>query len=156
MEVDSQYFWSGAPWDMVARSYVAEALNNATGGSSYNQNNVLAVSAMEGIGLSSKFMCLKADTHQSLMHWHMLVSGSDAHACTGPLLRTHKQLPSATDTAFSHLYATTVAMAIVCKSWPLFQLGFNAHRLPERLTVTCFTAKQTVCRLLPVFMKLKL
>eukprot|EP00878_Enallax_costatus_P008523 GHUV01008911.1.p1 GENE.GHUV01008911.1~~GHUV01008911.1.p1 ORF type:complete len:410 (+),score=61.73 GHUV01008911.1:192-1421(+) len=52
MEIDSQYFWSGAPWDMVARSYVAEALNNATGGSSYNQNNVLAVSAMEGIGLS--------------------------------------------------------------------------------------------------------
>lgn len=53
MEIDSQFFWSGAPWDMVARSYVADTLNVAFGGSSYSQGNVLAVSAMEGIGLSA-------------------------------------------------------------------------------------------------------
>lgn len=54
MEIDSQYFWSGAPWEIVARAYVAETLNLATKSSSFAQNNVLAVSAMEGIGLSSE------------------------------------------------------------------------------------------------------
>ncbi|KAF6259950.1 hypothetical protein COO60DRAFT_1700592 [Scenedesmus sp. NREL 46B-D3] len=51
MEIDSQYFWSGAPWDMVARSYVADTLNKALRVSGYSQGNMIAVSAMEAIGL---------------------------------------------------------------------------------------------------------
>lgn len=54
LEVDSQYFWAGAPWDMVGRSYAAQVMNQGLGTTLYNQANVLAVSAMEGIGLSSK------------------------------------------------------------------------------------------------------
>ncbi|KAF8058359.1 PSMD9 [Scenedesmus sp. PABB004] len=52
MEIDSQYFFSGAPWEMVARSYVAETMNAAFGSTDFNQTNVIAVSAMEAIGLS--------------------------------------------------------------------------------------------------------
>eukprot|EP00775_Hariotina_reticulata_P011305 gene11305-11455_t len=55
LEVDSQYFWAGAPWDMVARSYAAQVMNQGLATTSYNQANVLAVSAMEGIGLSMAF-----------------------------------------------------------------------------------------------------
>jgi hypothetical protein len=40
----------------VARSYVADTLNKALGVSSYSQSNVIAVSAMEAIGLSSTLM----------------------------------------------------------------------------------------------------
>lgn len=54
MEIDSQFFWSGAPWDMVARAYVADALNKGLQANSYDQTNVIAVSAMEAIGVSSE------------------------------------------------------------------------------------------------------
>lgn len=54
MEIDSQIFWSGAPWDMMARAYVAANLNTAMKTTSYQQTNVIAVSAMEAIGVSSK------------------------------------------------------------------------------------------------------
>jgi hypothetical protein len=56
MEIDSQFFWSGAPWDMVSRAYVADTLNRGLHRSSFDQTNVIAVSAMEAIGLSSKCM----------------------------------------------------------------------------------------------------
>lgn len=55
MEIDSQFFYSGAPWDMVARSYVASTLNAAAlpgVGRTFTQRDVIAVSAMEAIGLS--------------------------------------------------------------------------------------------------------
>lgn len=42
---------------MVSRQYVAETLNKALKVSSYNQGNVIGVSAMEGIGLSSECCC---------------------------------------------------------------------------------------------------
>jgi hypothetical protein len=54
MEIDSQYFWSGAPWDMVARKYVADTLNAGLKVKTFKQTGVIAVSAMEAIGLSSK------------------------------------------------------------------------------------------------------
>lgn len=54
MEVDTQYFWTGAPWDMVARSYAAQTLNTALGVSSYEQTDVIAVSAYEAIGLAGQ------------------------------------------------------------------------------------------------------
>lgn len=54
MEIDSQFFWSGAPWDMVARAYVADTLNKGLQATSYGQTNVIAVSAMEAIGVSSE------------------------------------------------------------------------------------------------------
>ena len=58
MEIDSQYFWSGAPWDMVARKYVADTLNAGLKVDTFKQTGVIAVSAMEAIGLSSKWAAL--------------------------------------------------------------------------------------------------
>ncbi|KAI8467059.1 MAG: hypothetical protein J3K34DRAFT_524060 [Monoraphidium minutum] len=59
MEISSQYFWSGAPWDMVARKYVADTLNaggrTPAPGRNYTQADVLAVSAMEAVGLAAAF-----------------------------------------------------------------------------------------------------
>jgi hypothetical protein len=56
MEIDSQYFWSGAPWDMVARKYVADTLNAALRPARrVGQGQVVAVSAMEAIGLSREY-----------------------------------------------------------------------------------------------------
>jgi hypothetical protein len=53
MEIDSQFFWSGAPWDMVARKYVADTLTAALRPPRpYRQGQMVAVSAMEAIGLS--------------------------------------------------------------------------------------------------------
>jgi hypothetical protein len=51
-EIDSQYFWSGAPWDIVARSYVASTLVAGLPGSTATPESVTAVSAMEAIGLA--------------------------------------------------------------------------------------------------------
>jgi hypothetical protein len=42
-QVSSQYFWSGPPWDMVARSYVADTLNAAGLGRAFAQTEVFAV-----------------------------------------------------------------------------------------------------------------
>jgi hypothetical protein len=47
---------------MVSRTYVADTLNRGLHRSSYDQTNVIAVSAMEAIGLSSKWM-LYADAN---------------------------------------------------------------------------------------------
>ena len=52
MEIDSQFFWSGAPWDMVARQYVAQAMNQAFSMQKHSKEDVIAVSAYEGIGFS--------------------------------------------------------------------------------------------------------
>lgn len=63
MEVDTQYFWSGAPWDIVARAYVADTLNNAPRvDRQYSQSDVIAVSAMEGIGLASECVVSRQST----------------------------------------------------------------------------------------------
>lgn len=66
MEIDSQFFWSGAPWDMVSRTYVADTLNRGLHRSSYDQTNVIAVSAMEAIGLSSKWMLYADANYQNM------------------------------------------------------------------------------------------
>jgi len=54
MEVNTEYFWVGAPWDMVGRSYAAQVMNKGLGTTLFDQGNVLAVSAMEGTGISSE------------------------------------------------------------------------------------------------------
>jgi hypothetical protein len=59
MEIDSQYFYSGAPWDNVARTYVADTLNKGYNTTSFKKTDVLAVSAMEAIGVSSESATLK-------------------------------------------------------------------------------------------------
>ncbi|CAL8467166.1 g6702 [Coccomyxa elongata] len=50
-EIDSQFFYSGVPWDMVARNYTAQTLILATG-KSLTQYDVIAVSAMEAVGVA--------------------------------------------------------------------------------------------------------
>ncbi|KAK9916545.1 hypothetical protein WJX75_003915 [Coccomyxa subellipsoidea] len=50
-EIDAQFFYSGVPWDMVARNYTAQTLNLATG-RSLTQYDVIAVSAMEAVGVA--------------------------------------------------------------------------------------------------------
>lgn len=65
MEVDSQFFWSGAPWDMVSRAYAADTLNKGLRSSSYDQMNVIGVSAMEAIGLGSEYAAT-AHAHHNL------------------------------------------------------------------------------------------
>lgn len=42
-QISAQYFWSGAPWDMVSRSYVAETLNAGLNGTQHTQHDVIAV-----------------------------------------------------------------------------------------------------------------
>ena len=52
MEIDAQFFYSGAPWEMAARQYVADALNKMDGmDGSLDMTKVTAVSAMEAIGM---------------------------------------------------------------------------------------------------------
>ena len=52
MEIDSQFFYSGVPWEMAARQYVADALNKMDGmDGSLDMTKVTAVSAMEAIGM---------------------------------------------------------------------------------------------------------
>lgn len=68
-QIDTQYFWAGAPWDMVARKYVADTLNAAAlSGVTATQNNVIAASAMEATGLARErallvCVCINRDGH---------------------------------------------------------------------------------------------
>lgn len=48
-EVDSQFFFSGVPWDMEGRKFVAEVLT-ASKIANVTMNDVIAVSAMEAVG----------------------------------------------------------------------------------------------------------
>ncbi|BDA42288.1 hypothetical protein COCOBI_03-1750 [Coccomyxa sp. Obi] len=59
-EIDGQFFFSGTPWDMVARNYTALTLNLANN-STLTQYDVTAVNAEEGIGVSAAL-----DQHNSL------------------------------------------------------------------------------------------
>ncbi|KAG2443695.1 hypothetical protein HXX76_002043 [Chlamydomonas incerta] len=59
-EVDGQFFFTGAPWEIKARDYAAQAISTALGfaqpGSglrdSVDATEVIAVSAMEGVGVA--------------------------------------------------------------------------------------------------------
>jgi len=51
VEVDSQFFYSGVPWDMTARNYSAVTINLAFN-TSLTAREVIAVSAMEAVGVS--------------------------------------------------------------------------------------------------------
>ncbi|KAK9901676.1 hypothetical protein WJX75_007959 [Coccomyxa subellipsoidea] len=59
-EIDAQFFFSGTPWDMVARNYTALTLNLANN-STLTQYDVTAVNAEEGIGVSAAL-----DAHNTL------------------------------------------------------------------------------------------
>lgn len=53
METDGQFFYSGVPWEITARDYVAEGINiafNYTGSAMKTALDVIAVSAMEAVG----------------------------------------------------------------------------------------------------------
>lgn len=51
-ETDGQFFWSGAPWDFNARTYVAYTLSTALG-KDITPYDVIAVSAMEAVGVAA-------------------------------------------------------------------------------------------------------
>ncbi|KAL6760862.1 hypothetical protein V8C86DRAFT_2546614 [Haematococcus lacustris] len=55
MEVDGQFFFSGVPWEVKARDYAAQTLAAALGGT-WSAADVLAVSAMEGIGVAEALL----------------------------------------------------------------------------------------------------
>lgn len=74
MEVDSQFFYSGSPFDQVSRQYISDSLSgNVTNGyiggigKKVSRHEVIVVSAMEAVGvmeLMSKFNALKHDTYK--------------------------------------------------------------------------------------------
>ena len=50
-EIDSQFFWSGPPWEWLTRTFSAETLNIAAGGGAkWTAKDVVYANAMEGIG----------------------------------------------------------------------------------------------------------
>ncbi|KAK9811758.1 hypothetical protein WJX72_009569 [[Myrmecia] bisecta] len=51
VEVDSQFFYSGPPWEATARNYSALTINQALN-TSLTASDVIAVAAMEAIGLA--------------------------------------------------------------------------------------------------------
>ena len=51
MQVDGQFFYSGVPWERSARNFTAIALNKARNTTKFNQKNVIAIAAMEAIGV---------------------------------------------------------------------------------------------------------
>ncbi|KXS22044.1 hypothetical protein M427DRAFT_129820 [Gonapodya prolifera JEL478] len=55
MEADSQFFWSGAPWDIITRQYISQVLRPAVPAVNPNatEQDVIVVSAMEAIGLGA-------------------------------------------------------------------------------------------------------
>lgn len=51
-EVDSQFFFSGTPWEITTRRYTAEAINMGYGGLfNTTLTQVTYANAMEGIGV---------------------------------------------------------------------------------------------------------
>uniref|UniRef100_A0A7S0RA27 Nucleoside phosphorylase domain-containing protein n=1 Tax=Chlamydomonas leiostraca TaxID=1034604 RepID=A0A7S0RA27_9CHLO len=57
MEVDGQFFYSGVPWELKARDYAADTLRAAgVAGDSVTARDVIAVSAMEGIGVAEALL----------------------------------------------------------------------------------------------------
>ncbi|CAM9580913.1 unnamed protein product [Phaeothamnion confervicola] len=48
LEVDGQFFYSGHPWEVVAREYAAMTLKEATG-MNYTRHDVIAAAAMEAV-----------------------------------------------------------------------------------------------------------
>jgi hypothetical protein len=45
------------PWAQVARNYVAQTMNAAFNSTTAAQDNVIAVSAMEAVGLGRELQC---------------------------------------------------------------------------------------------------
>lgn len=49
-QVDTQFFYSGVPWEVTSRDYASLALNLAYNVTTYTAANVVYANAMEGIG----------------------------------------------------------------------------------------------------------
>mmetsp|Transcript_12443 Transcript_12443/g.26864 ORF Transcript_12443/g.26864 Transcript_12443/m.26864 type:complete len:491 (-) Transcript_12443:204-1676(-) len=70
MEVDNQFFFSGVPWELKARDYAAMTLNaglGLRGSTALSAHDVLAISAMEGIGVAEameKYHALSSTRHK--------------------------------------------------------------------------------------------
>lgn len=61
LEADGQFFYSGVPWEMTARTYTAQVINAAFNTTEYSSRDVIGVSAMEAIGVA-----------EALMKWHSM------------------------------------------------------------------------------------
>lgn len=52
LQIDTQFFWSGVPWEFQARNFTAITLNKGFNTTKYQADNVVYSNAMEGIGFS--------------------------------------------------------------------------------------------------------
>ena len=52
LQIDTQFFWSGVPWEFQARNFTAITLNKGFKTNKYQADNVVYSNAMEGIGFS--------------------------------------------------------------------------------------------------------
>ena len=52
LQIDSQFFWAGVPWEFESRQFVAQTLNRGFKTNTSTPQNVIYANAMEGIGFS--------------------------------------------------------------------------------------------------------
>lgn len=118
-EVDGQFFYSGVPWDMLARSFVAETLNVALG-TSKTRRDVIAVSAEEAVGVTQAMQSynrLASSTLPPLPYTFVRANSDWLHApvVRGPG-RTWRQIDQTRDFVTGYAYAIASYSTIVL-SW---------------------------------------
>mmetsp|Transcript_219 Transcript_219/g.271 ORF Transcript_219/g.271 Transcript_219/m.271 type:complete len:553 (+) Transcript_219:76-1734(+) len=66
-EVSSDFVWEGAPYDEVARKYIAQGMKKLASSKNVSSRDVFAVSAMEGIGWMSALHTYQRDIKGSII-----------------------------------------------------------------------------------------
>eukprot|EP00798_Chlamydomonas_sp_ICE-L_P016299 gene16299-22487_t len=121
VEVDSQFFFSGPPYEATCRNLSAHVLNLATNSSEYASTDVVFASAMLGIGFGKALMAYNQFSSRPIPYVNMRGASDYAHmpVANGPTAGTYVYAEPELKPDFAVGYATAIDnfSAVILAFW---------------------------------------
>jgi hypothetical protein len=140
IEIDGQFFFSGLPWEMLARNFSGEALNQARNTTRFLQTNTIPASAEEGVGVSfavQQYNYINPTT--PFLNTNVRTNSDWLHNPVYPLADgTWRQIDQTRDFTTGYAYAIASGSNVVL-SWLQTKCYAQvfAGQLPGPVTATC-------------------
>lgn len=135
VEVDSQFFYSGVPWEITARNYTALTINQAFN-SSVTPKDVVAVSAMEAVGVAQAIDAYNAlNATKSKIPYVFVRGNSDwlhqpvTKSANGTWTHVSPELPTVFTDGYRYAIATTSNVVLSLMSQRCKELTWSTNSL---------------------------
>eukprot|EP00798_Chlamydomonas_sp_ICE-L_P004922 gene4922-34692_t len=121
VEVDSQFFFSGPPYEATCRNLSAHVLNLATNSSDFASTDVVFANAMEGIGFNKAIMAYNKYSTRPIPFVNMRGASNYNHmpVANGPIAGTYVYAEPQLKPDFSAGYSTAIDnySAVILALW---------------------------------------